>query len=90
VSLAGEFVLWLVRIAGIFGVGFLLLAPVAGLGIASWMVARQRTPARKVVAFVVVSVLVVGAVGAFVLLRPSEQPTPEFPGAEPSLEPESS
>ena len=87
---AGEFVLTLVRIAGVFWVGFLLLTPVGGLGIASWIVARQRTPGRKVIAFVVVSVLVVGAVGAFVLLRPSEQPTPEFPGAEPSFEPEGS
>jgi uncharacterized membrane protein SpoIIM required for sporulation len=90
VSQAGEFVLTLVRIAGVFGVGFLLLAPVAGLGIASWIVARQRTRTRKVVAFAMVSVLVVAAVGAYVRFRPSDQPAPEFQGDEPSFEPESS
>ena len=89
-SQADQVILTLVRIAGIFGVGFLLLAPVAGLGIGSWIVARQRTTARKVVAFAVMSVLVVGAMGAFLLLRPSDQPTPEFPGGEPSFEPEGS
>jgi hypothetical protein len=90
VSAADQVVLWLVRIAGIFGVGFLLLAPVAGLGVACWIVARQRTPARKVIAFAVIAVLVVGAVAAFMLLRPSEQPAPEFPGADASFEPEGS
>ncbi len=87
---ADELVLTLVRIAGVFGVGFLLLAPVAGLAIASWIVARQRTRTRKVVAFALSSVLVVAAVGAYVRFRPSDQPLPEFQGDEPSLEPESS
>ena len=89
-SAAGEFVLWLVRIAGVFGVGFLLLVPIAGLGIATWIVARQRTPARKVVAFAVIAVLVVAGIRAFLVVRPSEQPAPEFPGADASFEPEGS
>ena len=88
-SLADQVILTLVRIAGIFGVGFLLLAPVAGLGVASWVVARQRTRTRKAVAFVVIAVLVIGAILAFLLLRPNEAPLTEFPG-EPSFEPESS
>ena len=89
-SQADEYVLWIVRIAGIFGVGFLLLAPVVGLGLASWIVARQRTRTRKVVAFVMASVVVVAAVGAYVRFRPSDQPAPEFQGDEPSFEPEGS
>ena len=87
---ADELVLTLVRIAGVFGVGFLLLAPVAGLAIESWIVARQRTRTRKVVAFALSSVLVVAAVGTYVRFRPSDQPVPEFQGDEPSFEPESS
>ena len=88
-SQADQVVLWLVRIAGVFGVGFLLLAPVAGLGVGAWIVARQRTPARKVVAFAVIAVLVIGAILAFLLLRPSEVPITEFTG-EPSFEPDAS
>ena len=86
---ADQVILTLVRIAGVFGVGFLLLAPVAGLAIASWIVVRQRTRTRKVVAFAMASVLVVAAVGAYVRFRPSDQPVPEFQG-EPSFEPEGS
>ena len=85
-----EVVLTLVRIAAIFGVGFLLLAPVAGLVIASWFVARQRSRTRKVLAFAIASVLIVAAVGVYVRFRPSDQPVPEFQGDEPSFEPESS
>jgi hypothetical protein len=89
VSQADQLILTLVRIAGIFGVGFLLLVPIAGLGIATWIVARQRTKARKVVAFAVIAVLMIGAILAYLLLRPNEAPITEFPG-EPSFEPESS
>ena len=88
-TLADQVILTLVRIAGVFGVGFLLLAPVAGLASASWIVVRQRTRTRKVVAFAMASVLVVAAVGAYVRFRPSDQPVPEFQG-EPSFAPEGS
>ena len=78
------------RIGAVFGVGFLILTPVAGIGIAAWIVARQRTLARKLIAFAILALLVVAAVVAFVLLRPSNQPPEEFPGGAPSVAPEES
>jgi hypothetical protein len=86
---AQEAFLWAVRIGAVFGVGFLLLTPVAGVGAAGWIVARQPTVRRRVVAIALIALLVLAAVTAFVAFRPSDQPAPEFPGAEPSVAPES-
>ena len=82
---AQEAFLWAVRIGAVFGVGFLLLTPVAGLGAAGWIVARQPSARRRAVALALMAVLVVAAVIAFIVLRSSSQPEPEFPGAEPSV-----
>ena len=86
---AQEAFLWAVRIGAVFGVGFLLLTPVAGLGAAGWIVARQPSARRRVAAIVVIALLAAAAATAFIVLRGSSQPAPEFPGAEPSVVPDS-
>ena len=86
---AQEAFLWAVRIGAVFGVGFLLLTPVAGLGAAGWIVARQPSMRRRMLAIAVIGLLALAAVTAFVMLRGSSQPAPEFPGAEPSAAPDS-
>ena len=86
---AQEALLWAVRIGAVFGVGFLLLTPVVGLGAAGWIVARQPSARRRVVAIVVIALLAAAAATAFVMLRSTIQPTPEFPGTDPSGVPDS-